>query len=133
MHAEPDFKSSRMSIGELARVSGVAVSTIRYYESIGLVPEPERVAGRRRYDAAAARRLALIASGKRAGLALTEIRELLEAEPLGDELRPLARRKLSETRELIEVARLRERWLEAATHCRCRELDDCELFESLGG
>jgi DNA-binding transcriptional MerR regulator len=122
--------SSRLSIGELARAGGVPVSTIRYYESIGLMPEPDRLAGRRRYDDAATRRLALIVSAKRAGFALDEIRGLLDSRPLGDDLRPLARRKLSETREVIAAARRRERWLEAATECRCRTVDDCGLFET---
>ena len=119
-----------MSIGELARASGVAASTIRYYESIGLMPEPERVAGRRCYDIAAVQRLAWIASAKRAGFALEEISGLLDAHLLGDDLRPLARRKLYETRELIDAARRRERWLEAATECRCRTVDDCALFDA---
>ena len=117
-----------MSIGELGRAAGVAASTIRYYESIGLMPEPDRLAGKRRYGPEALRRLALIDSAKRAGFALDEVRELLDAGRLGDDLRPLARRKLAETRELIEAARQRERWLEAATRCDCADFDACGLF-----
>ncbi|MCA9183516.1 MAG: MerR family DNA-binding transcriptional regulator, partial [Planctomycetales bacterium] len=41
------------SIGDAARISGVKVTTIRYYESVGLMPEPLRLeSGRRVYDQA---------------------------------------------------------------------------------
>ena len=43
-------RAARMSIGEVARRAGVAPTAIRYYESLGLLPEPTRTAGRRRYD-----------------------------------------------------------------------------------
>ncbi|MFN8565769.1 MAG: MerR family DNA-binding transcriptional regulator, partial [Anaerolineae bacterium] len=39
-----------MTISEVARRVGVRTSTLRYYESIGLLPAPKRVSGRRRYD-----------------------------------------------------------------------------------
>ena len=49
-----------ITIGEMARRTDVRASTIRYYERVGLLPEPERVAGRRRYDQEVVDRLALI-------------------------------------------------------------------------
>ena len=42
---------AQMRIGEVAGRAGVRVSLIRYYEDIGLLPEPDRVTGQRRYDA----------------------------------------------------------------------------------
>ncbi len=46
-----------LSIGEVSHLSGVSTSALRYYERIGLVPPPPRVAGRRDYDASVLDRL----------------------------------------------------------------------------
>lgn len=65
-------------ISDLAETVGVATSTVRYYERIGLVPEPERTAaGYRQYSADAEARLRFIVRGKRLGLSLEQIAELL--------------------------------------------------------
>ena len=66
-------------IGEVARRAGLRPSAIRYYESIGLLPEPARVAGRRRYSPETLRTLSVIAAAQRARLSLSEVRELLAA------------------------------------------------------
>jgi len=120
-----------MRIGEVARRAGVRVSLIRYYEEIGLLPEPARVSGQRRYDESVLRRLAVIDVAQRAGLSLSEIRELVEHgnDPLNDRLRELAARRLPEIDALIERARRVRTWLEAATECECEAIDDCALFD----
>lgn len=65
-------------ISELAETAGVAASTVRYYERVGLIDEPQRTeAGYRVYDAHADSRLQFIIRGKRLGLSLDEIAELL--------------------------------------------------------
>jgi DNA-binding transcriptional MerR regulator len=65
-------------ISELAGAVGIAPSTVRYYERIGLVPEPERTAaGYRVYAADAEVRLRFIVRGKRLGLSLDQLGELL--------------------------------------------------------
>jgi DNA-binding transcriptional MerR regulator len=65
-------------ISELADAVGVAPSTVRYYERIGLVPEPDRTAsGYRVYSAGAEARLRFIVRGKALGLTLAQVRELL--------------------------------------------------------
>ena len=48
---------ARLTIGEVARRAGMRTSRIRYYESVGLLPEPERISGMRRYDADVLQRL----------------------------------------------------------------------------
>jgi MerR family transcriptional regulator, redox-sensitive transcriptional activator SoxR len=70
-----------VTIGELARRTGLRASAIRYYEEIGVLPEPLRVGGQRRYHDDALRRLAVVATAQRAGLSLAEIRTLLQAGP----------------------------------------------------
>ena len=126
-----------LTIGELARRTARRTSSIRYYEEIGLLPEPVRVGGRRRYPEQTVRTLTVVDTAQRAGLTLSEIRTLLTAAP-GDsaaieELRGIAERKLPELEATIERAVLVRRWLEAAARCECPSLDECCLFELEAG
>jgi DNA-binding transcriptional MerR regulator len=71
-------------IGELAARTGVSPKTVRYYESLGLLPAPPRSpAGYRLYGPADSERLAFIARAKALGLALAEIREILSLHDAG--------------------------------------------------
>jgi len=128
--------SPPLTIGEVAGLAGKSPSAIRYYEQIGLLPEPERVNGRRRYDAGIVRTLAVIETGQRAGLALDEIKLLLSASPddaaAVDRLREVANRKLPEIVALIERSELVRGWLECAARCECPNLDECPLFGDEG-
>jgi DNA-binding transcriptional MerR regulator len=67
-----------LTIGEVARRAGVAPSSIRYYERIGLLPEPDRLGGQRRYDADVLGKLGFIGVAQSAGFKLREIRELID-------------------------------------------------------
>ena len=120
-------------IGEVARRAGLRASAIRYYESIGLLPEPERLAGRRRYPPDTLGTLSVIGAAQRAGLSLGEVRELLTSSSgehdVSERLRAIAQRKLPEVEALIERAWLVRSWLEAAADCRCPTLEDCPLFD----
>ena len=128
--------SPPLTIGEVAGLAGKSPSAIRYYEQIGLLPEPERVNGRRRYDAGIVRTLAVIETGQRAGLALDEIKLLLSASPDDaaaiDRLREVANRKLPEIVALIQRSELVRGWLECAARCECPNLDECPLFGDEG-
>jgi len=121
----------QMRIGEAARRAGVRVSLLRYYEEIGLLPQPDRVSGQRRYDETVLRRLAVIDVAQRAGLSLEEIRELVEHgnDPMNNRLRELAARRLPEIDALIERAQRVRTWLQTATGCDCQAIDDCALFD----
>jgi len=122
-----------LAIGELGELAGKRPSSIRYYEQIGLLPPPVRVAGRRRYDRGTVRTLAVIDTGQRAGLTLEEIRTLLSASPDDseaiDRLREVADRKLPEITAQIERSQLVRDWLECAARCECPNLDQCPLFD----
>ncbi|MBZ9791385.1 helix-turn-helix domain-containing protein [Rhizobium sp. 3T7] len=68
----------KITIGEASRKSGVKVPTIRYYESIGLLPEPNRSEGNQRsYELADLRRLAFIRHARELGFEVEAIRTLL--------------------------------------------------------
>ena len=134
----------RMSIGELARRTGVKVPTIRYYEGVGLMPAPSRTDGQqRRYDADAASRLSFIRHGRELGFEVEAIRELLalSAEPNRScaDVDVIARRQRFEVeRRLARLTALRgelHRMLDACghglvSHCRVIEtLADHRLCE----
>src|SRR4051812_3286731 len=80
-----------LTIGDVARRAGVATSSIRYYERIGLLPKPERSGGQRRYHADVLGKLGFIGVAQSAGFKLREIKELLDgADGLGEPMRSLS-------------------------------------------
>jgi MerR family transcriptional regulator, redox-sensitive transcriptional activator SoxR len=120
-----------LRIGEVARRAGVRTSLIRYYEDVGLLPRPTRVSGQRRYDHAVLRRLKIIDVAQRAGMSLDDIRVLLEhgTDPVSNQMRELAARKLPEVDALIARAERVRTWLQTAAGCSCQSIDECGLFD----
>ena len=99
-----------LTISALAGQAGLSADTVRYYERVGLLPEPARsAAGYRLYDQDAVGRLRLIKGAQRAGLRLREIGELLQVADQGQcpcgHTETLLRKRLAEVR--TELARLR--------------------------
>jgi MerR family redox-sensitive transcriptional activator SoxR len=121
--------NDNLMIGEVARRVGVAASTLRHWESVGLLAAPERVAGRRRYDAEAVRRISLILLIKRAGFTLAETRVVLAGlsarTPPPEVWRELAERKLPEIVQTLAEAAAMRQILEAGLRCECLTLDEC--------
>ncbi len=73
-----------MKIGELAETAGVTTKAIRYYESIGLLDEPERTgSGYRSYGPDAVERLDFVKQAQASGLALAEIKSILDIKDRG--------------------------------------------------
>ncbi len=126
------MEEATLRIGEVAEQAGLSVSAIRFYERSGLLEEPERLQGQRRYSAQVLWRLHLIEVGKRAGLCLAEVRELLlcgeRGTPAHVSMRAIAARKLPEVEAQIERAQVAREWLAAAAQCGCESLDSCALF-----
>jgi len=122
-----------LTIGQVAKRAGIKTSAIRYYERVGLLPEPERHGGQRRYTDETIQRLGVIDVAKRAGFTLTDARVLLAAgrdgAPAHQEIRQLAQRKLPEVEALIHRAEAMKHWLTVASDCNCNTLDVCGLFE----
>jgi MerR family transcriptional regulator, redox-sensitive transcriptional activator SoxR len=120
-----------LTIGQVAAQAGIRTSSIRYYESVGILPEPDRVSGQRRYPPEILTRLGFIDIAQQAGFSLDEIRELLDGSTDGqasDRLQALAHRKLPDVEELIARAEAMKNWLQAAGECQCPSLDLCLLF-----
>ena len=127
------MEETKLTIGQVAAAVGVNASAVRYYERRGVLPQPERASGQRRYRPDAIARLRTIRAAQQAGLSLSEIRQLLAGADDGEGtevLRQLAERRLPDVEALIESAQAMKGWLELAAECRCASLDVCDLFVS---
>ena len=126
-----------LTIGKLGEASGVKVPTIRYYEQIGLLPEPERSAGNQRlYGAKALDRLAFIRHARDLGFPLEAIRDLLSLSDRPDQ--SCAAADIIATEQLVAVkariARLTALKAELErmiTQCAQGTIADCRVIEVL--
>ncbi|MGH3757653.1 MerR family transcriptional regulator [Actinophytocola sp.] len=114
-----------MHISQLAEISGVPATTLRYYESVGLLPADRDSTGFRIYSDDAITRLAFITAAKHLGLPLIEIRDLLVVcdDHVPPPLRVGLRRQLATH---LGEAELRVRELTTFTdslRCALRRLD----------
>jgi DNA-binding transcriptional MerR regulator len=77
--------STTYTVSQLAAAVGSSPDTLRYYEKVGLLPEPHRTpSGYRQYDDGARDRLAFIRGAQRLGLTLADVRDLLAVRDTGD-------------------------------------------------
>jgi DNA-binding transcriptional MerR regulator len=104
-----------LSIGELARSTGVADTALRYYDQIGLVRPVARVSGRRRYERSAVQEVGLVCLLREVGFSLTDIGAFLDAdqrsrrdELIDHNLEELAARqqRLATVRDVLQHGRL---------------------------
>src|ERR1700758_1861186 len=86
-----------LSVGEVAKRSGVAVSALHFYEAQGLIASLRSNGNQRRYPRGMLRRIALIKVAQRTGIPLAEIKKALEALPMGKPVGPEDWRRLSES------------------------------------
>ncbi len=118
-----------LSIGEIARQAGIRTSTIRYYESIGLISTPVRASGKRQYDPAILQRLAIIRTAQQAGFTLDEVRILFD-DILGHSRSTitwnhLIEQKLSDLQILLRNVQQMQSLLEDMRQCENVELAEC--------
>jgi MerR family transcriptional regulator, redox-sensitive transcriptional activator SoxR len=120
-----------LSIGEVARRTGLRASALRYYEESGLLPAPTRVKGRRVYDAQVLRHIDGLRFAQEAGFTLKEIKALFHDSGVKSTLsarwQSMARKKLLELDLLASrVVRMRQA-LELGLKCGCVRIEDCTL------
>ncbi len=127
-----------LTIGQLARESGVKVPTIRFYEQIGLLPPPARSEGnQRRYGSAAVERLAFVRHARQLGFDVEAIRELLRlaAHPEAPchDADALAARHLQEVEARIErLTRLRDELARMVAACEGGTAAECRVLQVVG-
>src|SRR5512132_1346800 len=122
----------QLTIGELAKRTGVATSALRYWEELGLLPAPARVAGQRRYPESAVGLVGLILLLREVGFSLGEQKALMasRAVALGDWQR-LARRKLAELHDHIAKAQTAREAIDHALPCPHDDVLECPNFASV--
>jgi MerR family redox-sensitive transcriptional activator SoxR len=121
-----------LSVGEVATRSGVAVSTLHFYESAGLIKSWRNQGNQRRYAREVLRRVAVIRVAQRAGIALADIRKALqslpnERTPTSEDWKKLSARWRADLSDRIaRLTRLRDH-LDGCIGCGCLSLGVCPL------
>ncbi len=125
--------SEGLSIGALARRTGLAVSAIRYYEAQGLISPWRNPGGQRRYQRADIRRLSFVMIAQQFGLTLPEIRTVLSGLPGNRTPTPQDWKSISKDlrarldQRIDTLTRLRDD-LDGCIGCGCLSLPKCALY-----
>jgi Cu(I)-responsive transcriptional regulator len=126
-----------MKIGELARSTGTAVETIRYYEKIGLMPQVARTDGNyRSYGSDESERLGFIRRARYLGFGINQVRALLSLADERDrecgEVDELAKEHLAEVdRKIAGLKALRRELFAVITQCKSGTIAECRIIEAL--
>jgi len=126
-----------LSIGEVADLSGVPASTLRYYEKVGLLPPAERKGGQRRYSPTILFRIRVVKAAQKAGFQVSEIMTLVEG--FDSNVTPSERwRQMAESkRRELEVKQreliLMQEVLDRGLQCSCLSWEECFANVELDG
>ena len=127
----------QFKIGDLSRATDTKVETIRYYERIGLLPQPARTSGNyRAYEASHLNRLSFIRRARDLGFAIEQIRELLSLADQKDRsceaVDVIASEHLSEVeRKIRDLQALRRELDSIISQCGCGTIAECRIIEAL--
>jgi MerR family copper efflux transcriptional regulator len=131
--------NSAMNIGQASSQSGVSAKMIRYYESIGLMPEAGRSqAGYRVYSDRDVHLLRFVRRARDLGFALDDIRMLLglwqdDARPSAA-VKEIALKHIDElTRKIAELQAMKRSLQHLAEACHGDDRPDCPILDDLGG
>lgn len=125
-----------LSVGDVARRSGLAVSALHFYEAEGLIRSHRTTGNQRRYAREVLRRVAIIKVAQRAGIPLKTIREAFRALPqertptVADWARLSSAWKQELERRIDRLTRLRDH-LNGCIGCGCLSVRDCPLHNPL--
>lgn len=128
---------SGLTRGELARATGCNIETIRYYEKVGLLPDPPRTAaGYRIYAAAHVARLRFIQRARELGFTLDDIRGLLGLEdgnvPTCAEVKARTDRHLADVRaKIADLGRIEAALARTAAQCTGTDVPNCPVLDTL--
>ena len=126
-----------LAIGDLARATDTKVETIRYYERVGLLPQPARTAGNYRlYAPAHLARLSFIRRSRELGCSIDQVRALLSLADQKDrscaEVDEIAREHLAEVdAKIIALKKLRRELDAIIRRCDVGTITDCRIIDAL--
>lgn len=121
-----------LTIGELAKRTGVATSALRYWEELGLIPAPGRVSGQRRYPESAVGLVGVILLLRDVGFPLRESKALLASRTQAVEgWRSLAHRKLADLDEQIAKAQTAKEVITHGLACPHDDFTTCPNSASI--
>ncbi len=121
-----------LSVGEVATRSGVAVSTLHFYETKGLIKSMRSQGNQRRYPRSVLRRIAVIKIAQRTGIPLADIQKTLSSLPsdrplMASDWERLSRNWKADLNERIaKLTALRDQ-LTSCIGCGCLSMSDCPL------
>ncbi len=137
MDAITPLRAETFAIGELSRLTGVNIETIRYYERINMLPAPPRTEGGRRvYGGPHVQMLRFIRRGRELGFTLDEIRALVAlggpaTAPCG-QVREIAAKHLDDIRaKIVDLTRLERLLSETVDRCEGGTAPECPMLEIL--
>lgn len=128
-----------MNIGEVASETGVTAKSIRYYESINLIPAPERTqAGYRQYSDRDVQILHFIKRSRGLGFSVAEVAELLslyrDTERASAEVKGIVETRLDEIDQKIsELESIRATLRTLAHRCHGDDRPDCPILDDFAG
>jgi DNA-binding transcriptional MerR regulator len=121
-----------LTIGELARRTGVATSALRYYEELGLLPAPARISGQRRYPESVVGLVGFILLLREVGFSLAEQKALMASRAVAlDDWQRLVRRKLAALDAQIAKAQTAREAINHALRCPHEDFLACPNFASV--
>ena len=125
--------TDRLSIGQLASRTGLAVSAIRYYEGQGLVSAFRNAGGHRRFARSDIRRLSFVMIAQQFGFSIEQIRQQLDAIPNArnpgkDDWARISSKFRAELDRRIETLSLLRDKLDGCIGCGCLSLEKCALY-----
>ncbi|MEK9945327.1 MAG: Cu(I)-responsive transcriptional regulator [Alphaproteobacteria bacterium] len=128
-----------MNIGEVAAETGVTAKSIRYYESINLIPAPERTeSGYRQYSDRDVQILHFIKRARGLGFSVAEVAELLslyqDRDRASAEVKGIVEARLTEIdQKITELESMRTTLRTLADRCHGDDRPDCPILDDLAG
>lgn len=131
------LSEKRLQRAEFARRTGCNLETIRYYEKIGMMPDPPRTAsGYRIYDESNVSRLRFILRARELGFSLADVRRLLELVDSGAqtcaEVKERTERHLADVRaKIADLRRIEKMLAKTAAQCSGDDIPECPVLDAL--
>ena len=120
-----------MTIGQVAKATGVSASAIRFYESCGILPRPRRKSGIRDYDASIVEQLKILRFYRGTGISIESLTSMFSTNVSArrENRHVIVQRRIVELDDFIKQARAMKRELQRSEACKCNgDTRTCVIF-----